>query len=361
MQQKLAGKILFFGRLAGSERPTFRAFRAAGSVAQTEEVFRFSIHCPTANDWFRRDGEWQFIDLGGEKLWFCYRNRTGFANFSASLKRVVMRGNKALQTQQVSGVPILSIEGLILPGTGGLLPFIRGGVRSWQVMFDADGLFRHSEAGGAAYSVINRSGNRLGVFDHQNQLYAGDETAEPEIMSLPLHCDRRINLMHFNPRRLSTQRPKEESAALSAIYPGHTLLLKVSGGGNSDFVSYGGFIPPPERMLELVSRPDRPIGIFSSADNEAGHLLPVLSLDWVNRGARVESSGVWTGLADYWLANWRYRLLVSSHAVHVEAEKGDHKGRHNQIFNYQISQGNVGVIGPLLIRYHWYTGQDDSS
>jgi hypothetical protein len=339
-EQVLPNLVLFFGRQNEADS-IIRAFHLKQTETDAPAVDAIPpVVEPQFPDWYSRDGLWQWLDIGGRRLWFRLTNRTGASLFSSDAEMVQRRGREiGLATG------LIIVKGLVLPRMPGLFDTYSG----WRVDFQKDETLRHSEVAGIAWTAVAQTRGRYAIFSHGEGRWKGEEKSSTGDMVLPLGKQRRIELCFLDEIATGSRfgSKKQDEDKRDRIYPADSLVLKYAEQAQSRSGSMGAFLLPAadddSRWERFVAEP---MGPRRGQEDESDAPSQPISLDWINRAASVDGN-VARGLAEFWLDRWT--LEVRPTPGHLEVRV---KFEHDPEI-YRIENGGRGALGPLWIEYVW--------
>lgn len=255
-----------------------RAFRkgAGGLVAAPIE---FPEHDAQGLDFAARlsGGDWVKIGVDGAPLW---------------LRKVdLSHARRPAPAGAATGGPILQVLGLLMPAARGPWSIASRKPSGWRVDFDHAGQLRCSELQSVGHTALNRL-DRFGVYDHGARRYAdGAETGE---RSYGIGGDRRVVETDIGflrdcvmPRALMAfpWRPRSAIIVTRAAGAECQPLAEIPLGTAGTTMKWS--------LTAAAASPAEHAAAIRRGEGE-------LSLDWINRAAKVEADG-WLGLADFWL------------------------------------------------------------
>jgi hypothetical protein len=337
-EQILQDVVLFFGRQNETD-PIIRGFHRQRTISDAAAVAAIPIVDSEFSDWHCHDGEWQWLDVGGRKLWFRFTNRTGASWFATNAELVEQRAREAKAT-----AGLIVVKGLILPRMPGLFDAYSG----WRVDFQGDETLRHSEVAGKRWTAVAQTRGRYAIFSHGEGQWRGEEKSATGDMLLALGKRRQLELRYLDQlthgSRYTAARPDAER--LENIYQADPLVLMYAEATQSQTGAMGAFLLPvfegEQRWQRFVAEPATPYRDDNASDSEQ----QPISLDWVNRAASVDGN-VTRGLAEFWLSRWGLEASAtpSRLEVRVKLESG--------VETYRIENNGYGALGPLWVKYVW--------
>jgi hypothetical protein len=337
-EQTLQDIVLFFGRQNDTD-PIIRGFHRQRTLTDKPNVPAIPIVDHQFADWYSRDGVWQWLEIGGRKLWFRFTNRTGASLFSTDAEEVEQRGR---EIETATG--LIVVRGLILPR----MPRFFDTYSGWRVDFQKDETLRHSELAGIAWTAAAQTRGRYAIFNHGEGQWKGEEKSSTGEMLLPLGKKRRLDLRFLDEIGTGSRfaSKKLDRKKRDKIYRVDSSVLMYAEAAQAQSGSMGALLlPAPDGEPRWEKFVADPVKLRRESAGESDEPQPI-SLDWVNRTASVDGN-VTRGLADFWLSRWGLEARPS--AAHLEVRIRFERDTDT----YMIENGGYGALGPLWIKYVW--------